>query len=165
MHSLKKTTEIRSPWSLDEYLLPPPCGSPLETQKSDFPWRKSSGWFTTDNASNRAEKKSGLCYLKDITGKRYAIIIPNGVSKGDAGNADINKAYRACLDYRCLDNLLLHALLLKNGFRPTLYEATLAEANTYPTAPTDLIGDITFTIAQAAPPSFPSLHSGIFQNL
>jgi hypothetical protein len=69
--------------------------------------------------------KPSLGYLKDMTDKRCAIIIPSGVSKGDADNTALTKAYLACSDFRGLDNLLFHARLLKTA--SDLYEATLVE--------------------------------------
>jgi hypothetical protein len=80
-------------------------------------------------------KNSGPGYLKDITCTRCAIIIPNGVSKGDIYNAALCKAYLTCPDFRNLDNLLLQVMLIKTA--SDLYESTLTKSNIYPVVPTD----------------------------
>jgi hypothetical protein len=118
-------TRIRSLWS------------PLGTLKFASLRLTSQGWSTTNNASNRAAKNYGLGYLKDITRKRCATIIPNGSSPREADNAALGKAYLACPHGRDLDNLLLHALLIRTA--SDLYEAALEESNAYLTIPTDLI--------------------------
>ena len=65
---------------------------------------------------------SGLCHIKDITGKRAAIMIPNGVSKTDPEAINLSKAYLACYEFRGLANLQLQARMLKTV--SDLYEAS-----------------------------------------
>ena len=38
-------------------------------------------------------------HIKDITGKRAAITIPNGASKTDAEKVNLSKAYLACYEF------------------------------------------------------------------
>ena len=71
-------------------------------------------------------KNSGLGHIKDITSKRAAIMVPDGVIKSDAETFNLSKAYMACNDFRGVDNLQLQALMLKTVL--DLYEASLAEA-------------------------------------
>ncbi len=52
-------------------------------------------------------KNSGLGHIKDVTGKRAAIMVPNGVSKTDAETVNLRKAYMACSEFRGIDNLQL----------------------------------------------------------
>ena len=47
----------------------------------------------------------GFGHIKYITGKRAAIMVPNGVSKTDAETINLSKAYLACDEFRDLDNL------------------------------------------------------------
>jgi hypothetical protein len=82
---------------------------------------------------------SGLGHIKDITGKRAAIMVPNGVSKTDAKTINLSKAYLPCYEFRGLDNLQLQALMLKTA--SDLYEASLAEAGDSFSIPFDLIGE------------------------
>ncbi len=56
---------------------------------------------------------------------------------GDADNAVLSKAYLACPDFQGLDNLLLHALLIKTT--SDLYESALSKSTVYLLVPTDLI--------------------------
>jgi hypothetical protein len=90
---------------------------------------------------------SGLGHIKDITGKRAAIMVPNGVSKTDAETIILSKAYTDCNEFRGLDNLQLQALMLKTA--SDLYEAALVEAGASFSIPSDIIGDITLAITQA----------------
>jgi hypothetical protein len=92
---------------------------------------------------------SGLGHIKDITDKRAAIMVPNGVIKLDADTVVLSNAYMACTYFRGIDNLQLRALMLKTAL--DLYEASMAEAG--PSflipPPPDLIGDIAVAITQA----------------
>jgi hypothetical protein len=74
-------------------------------------------------------------------------MVPNGVIKIDAEKLYLSKAYMACNEFRGLDNLQLHALMLKTI--SDLYEASLEEAGIFFIIPSDLIGDITLATAHA----------------
>jgi hypothetical protein len=90
---------------------------------------------------------SGLGHIKDVTGKRVTIMVPNGVNKTDSETVNLIKAYMACNEFRGRDNLQLQALMLKTA--SDLYEAFLAEAGDSFSIPTDIIGDITLGITHA----------------
>ena len=91
-------------------------------------------------------KNTGLGHLKSKKWKRSATIIPNGVSRGDARNAALGKAYLACRKVRGLENLLLQALMQKTATK--LYAVVLLiPRNEYHTIPTDFIGDISTALA------------------
>ena len=89
----------------------------------------------------------GLGHVKDITSKRAAIMIPNGIPKSDSDSVNLSKAYLPCNDFRGVDNLQLQVLMLKTVL--DLYEASLADARSSFTTPPDLIGDVTLAIAHA----------------
>ena len=87
-----------------------------------------------------------MCHLKYLTAKLCITIIPNGVSRGDAENSALNKAYLACLDFRGIDNLLLQASMKKTA--ADLYDAVLLDPHSeYLTVHTHLIGDIYTALA------------------
>jgi hypothetical protein len=69
---------------------------------------------------------SGLGHVKDVRGKRAAIMIPNGVIKSNADTVNLSKAYISCNGFRGVDNLQLLTLMLKTAL--DLYEASLADA-------------------------------------
>ncbi len=47
----------------------------------------------------------GLGHVKDITGKRVAIMIPIGMPKSNADTVNLSKAHMDCNDFRGVDNL------------------------------------------------------------
>jgi hypothetical protein len=51
--------------------------------------------YTQQRQTSRGNN-SGLGHIKDIAGKRVAIMIPNGVSNVDAETVNLSKAYMAC---------------------------------------------------------------------
>ena len=53
-------------------------------------------------------------------------MVPNGVVKSNADTVNLSKAYRACTDFRGIDNFQLQAIMLKTAL--DLYEASLDEA-------------------------------------
>jgi len=93
--------------------------------KIRFPSTDVAGAVYTQQRQSARGNNYGLGHVKDITSKRVAIMVPNGVIKSDAEIVNLSKAYMACNDFRGVDNLYLHALMLKTAL--DLYEASLAD--------------------------------------
>jgi len=91
-----------------------------------FPSAEVATTVYTQQRQPSSGNNSGLGHVKDITGKRAAIMIPNGMPKSDADAVNLSKAYMACNDFRGVDNLQLQALMLKTAL--DIYEASLTDA-------------------------------------
>jgi hypothetical protein len=73
--------------------------------KIRFPSAEVARAVYTQQRQPSRGNNSGLGHIKDITGKRAAILVSNGVIKTDADTVNLSKAYMACNDFRGLDNL------------------------------------------------------------
>jgi hypothetical protein len=115
--------------------------------KIRFPSAEVARAVYTQQRQPARGNNSDIGNVKDVTSKRAAIMIPNGVIKSDADIVNFSKAYMACNDFRGVNNLQLQALMLKTAL--DLYEASLADAGPSFLTSTYIIGDITIAVTHA----------------